>query len=98
MRIPIGPPSNSPAPKSAWKLSLSPVSLRIAWEFLAAGAPVTGMLNELSGGRIWQPGASGGGEPIAIAAAPSAIVPTTAMTPALRMPFPAARRLLSTRS
>src|ERR1041384_4104894 len=53
--MPIGPPSQMPAPKSAWKPRLAPMVLTIVAELDSTGSVSTGVFQMLSAGSTGQP-------------------------------------------
>ena len=57
--IPIGPPSQSPEPKSAWTLSPAPIAATIAAELGATGSLSTRWFQGLVAGKTGQAGACG---------------------------------------
>ena len=49
--MPIGPPSQMPAPKSAWKPLVAPMVVTIDAEFASTGSVSTGVFQMLSAGN-----------------------------------------------
>src|SRR6476659_9501892 len=57
--IPIGAPSHSPEPKSAWTLPPAPIERTISSEFAATGSESTRWFHGLDLGKTGQRGADG---------------------------------------
>ena len=57
--IPIGAPSQSPEPKSAWTLPLAPIERTISSEFAATGSASTRWFHGFDFGKTGQRGADG---------------------------------------
>ncbi len=57
--IPIGPPSQSPEPKSAWTWSPTPIERTIASEPAATGSLSTRWFHAFVAGKTWHFGAAG---------------------------------------
>ena len=60
--IPIGAPSQSPEPKSAWTGSLAPIARTTFLEFERRGSLLTGLFQTFVSGKSGQPGRGGEGQ------------------------------------